>query len=371
MTRPKISIIIPVYGVEKYLRQCLDSATRQTLEDIEIIIVDDGSTDSCPAIIDKYAAKDSRIKAIHQENAGYGASCNTGIVHANGEYIAILEPDDFIAPDMYKKLHLRAQKTAADIVRCEFVRIGESGRNPEEHHYCGIPDKPDFTLEEAPSLLTCPPSVWAAIYRREFLKRSGIRMREAKGAGQVDINFTMETYFASRTISLVHEPLYYYRINEGSSVKKGDNPTLEALRWQETDLSLCRYPERQQRLKSYLWKAKITMFKWVLLDRVDKKYRPELLAAWQPLFRKMNPKAIPLTPPFNKLDYKILTHAGCGNLKALNWCLLGEQKKRIFSIQFNQKRLRLYMLRNWKHVFYFKRKFLKFYNFELSIGEPE
>ena len=93
---PKVSVIIPVYNVEKYLRQCLDSVINQTLKDIEIICVDDGSTDNCPNILDEYAAKDARIKIIHKKNEGYGKAMNVGISHASGEYIGIVEPDDYI-----------------------------------------------------------------------------------------------------------------------------------------------------------------------------------------------------------------------------------------------------------------------------------
>ena len=90
---PKVSVIVPIYGVEKYLRQCVDSILAQTLKDIEIILVDDGSPDGCPAIVDEYAAKDSRVIAVHQENGGYGRAVNHGIEIANGEYIGIASYD--------------------------------------------------------------------------------------------------------------------------------------------------------------------------------------------------------------------------------------------------------------------------------------
>ena len=101
MKQPKISIVIPIYNVEKYLEECLTSITKQTLKEIEIIAVDDGSTDSSGKILDSFAAKDKRIKAIHQKNTGYSAAVNLGIEKASGEYVGIVESDDLIDKAMY------------------------------------------------------------------------------------------------------------------------------------------------------------------------------------------------------------------------------------------------------------------------------
>ena len=117
---PKVSIIVPIYNVEKYLRQCLDSIVNQTLKDIEIILVDDGSTDSCPSICDEYASKDKRIIVIHKENAGLGAAYNTGLDIAKGDYIGFVESDDFIELNMYEELYERAVQTGVDLVKCNF-----------------------------------------------------------------------------------------------------------------------------------------------------------------------------------------------------------------------------------------------------------
>ena len=101
----KVSVIVPVYNVEKYLKKCIDSIIKQTLTDMEIICVDDGSTDSCPEILDEYANLDHRIKVIHKTNAGYGHAVNTGFAYAKGEYIGIVESDDYILPEMYETLY--------------------------------------------------------------------------------------------------------------------------------------------------------------------------------------------------------------------------------------------------------------------------
>ena len=110
----KVSVIIPIYKVEKYLSRCLDSVVNQTLEDIEIVLVDDGSPDSCPEICDRYAKKDSRIKVIHKKNEGLGYARNSGMLIATGEYIAFLDSDDYVSKDMYEKVYSELKRTDAD-----------------------------------------------------------------------------------------------------------------------------------------------------------------------------------------------------------------------------------------------------------------
>lgn len=124
MKQPKVSVIIPVYKVEKYLVQCLDSIVGQTLKDIEIIIVDEGDKDACRYIIDHYEQADKRVIAIHEKNGGYGASVNKGFDIAKGEYIGIVESDDFIAPEMYEEMYNYAKKLDADVVKPITMNIG-------------------------------------------------------------------------------------------------------------------------------------------------------------------------------------------------------------------------------------------------------
>ena len=116
----KISVITPVYNVERYLRECLDSLVRQSMQDVEFICVNDGSKDGSLAILNEYAAKDSRFKIISQKNQGYGKAMNVGIKAASGDYIAILESDDFIGGDMLRFLYDVAVRNNADIVKSNF-----------------------------------------------------------------------------------------------------------------------------------------------------------------------------------------------------------------------------------------------------------
>ena len=116
---PKVSIIVPVYNAEKYLQECVESALCQTLSDIELILVDDGSTDSSPTLCDQYAAQDRRVKVIHKPNGRAASARNAGLRAASGEYVAFVDADDWISPDMYEKM----LQTNADVTLCDYVRF--------------------------------------------------------------------------------------------------------------------------------------------------------------------------------------------------------------------------------------------------------
>lgn len=123
---PKVSIIVPIYNVQEYLRECLDSLLSQTLQEIEIICVNDGSTDHSPEILESYATLDARVKVMHKENSGYGASMNQGIRAASGEYIGIVEPDDYVETEMYEELYRQAKEFQLDWIIYLAVRLAIS-----------------------------------------------------------------------------------------------------------------------------------------------------------------------------------------------------------------------------------------------------
>lgn len=204
----RLSIIVPIYGVEKYLRQCLDSIAGQTVRDFEVLLVDDGGKDACPAICDEYAARDARFKAIHKVNAGYGAAVNSGLDAATGDWVGIVEPDDWISPAMYELL-LGASVEGVDIVKANFTYIHPWGIRRR-----GInlqPPSVPFTAKEYPDFLTVHPSIWTCIYRTSFLRSAGIRMKEIPGAGWADNPFLYETMYRARRIAFVDKSVYFYR----------------------------------------------------------------------------------------------------------------------------------------------------------------
>ncbi len=237
---PDVSIIMPVYNVEHYLEQCLNSVLAQTLSTIEVIVVNDGSTDSSPDIMARFASHDARIRVIDKENTGYGDSLNQGIACATGEYIGIVETDDWVDQRMYARLIQAADQfdRSVDVVKAAYYRVIDSD-TPHEHnepafflhdlHYVGVP----FKLEDDATFLFHHPSIWSAIYRKAFLDDHNIRFRPIPGAGWADNPFMLEALMQAESIVYLDEPLYYYReFNEGSSSSFTD-PTLYFERWND------------------------------------------------------------------------------------------------------------------------------------------
>ena len=123
MKNPLISVVVPIYKVEEYLQRCVDSIINQTYKNLEIILVDDGSPDSCPKMCDNFAKQDKRIKVIHKINAGVSEARNTGLEYATGDYVGFIDSDDYIHPTMYEKLLNGIKKENSDICMCRFVNV--------------------------------------------------------------------------------------------------------------------------------------------------------------------------------------------------------------------------------------------------------
>lgn len=204
---------MPAYKVEKYLRQCLDSVINQTLTDIEIIPVNDGSPDSSGEIIDEYAARDSRIKPIHQENGGYGKAVNAGINVATGEFIGIVETDDFCEPTMFEELYKRAKELDVDVCKCDFNYYCGEKKGIKQHKKLKKIEKEGivFTIKEKPDIFRYHVSIWSAIYRREYLNKFNIRVEESRSASYQDMPFAALVYAKGAKITLIHKHLINYR----------------------------------------------------------------------------------------------------------------------------------------------------------------
>ena len=261
---PKVSVIIPVYGAEKYLEKCLDSVVSSVLEDIEIIIIDDGSKDRCPEIADRYADKDSRISVIHKDNEGYGRACNFGLDRASGEYIAIVEPDDYIDRNMYADLYESALSENADVVKSKYIENYDIGNSSFQQI---MPDMefsfPEgvFTLKEFPVLLKLHPSIWSCIYKREFLNSNGIRFPEVAGAGWADNMFQVQTLSLARRIIGVNNAYYCWRklfLDDSKALKDFSIPlkrSIEIRRW------LAENNVTDKRISAFLFKRELAYLK--------------------------------------------------------------------------------------------------------------
>ena len=238
---PKVSIVMPTYNVEKYFRQCIESVINQTLTDIEIIPVDDGSPDNCGAIMDEYAAKDSRIKPIHQANGGYGKAVNAGINAATGEYIGIVETDDWCEPDMFERLYTQAKKLDVDVCKCDYKYYFGGDKFKECKAIRGIAKEGEvFTLKQNPKIMKHHVSIWSAIYRRSYLNNNNIRVEESRSASYQDMPFASLVYAKGARITLIHDHLINYRAEEGM-----DSSTIR------TDGRLKMMPIMCQKAKEY------------------------------------------------------------------------------------------------------------------------
>lgn len=221
-SRVKVSVLVPIYNVEVFLPECLDSLINQTLEDIEIICINDGSKDNSLKIIKEYAKKDKRIKIIDKKNSGYGDSMNQGLKKATGEYIGIVESDDFIDLDAFEKLYTVAKKNDADVVKSNFYEYyGENKRDK------GVSNM--FPREEIGRIIDPrenhqifyqPPCIWAAIYRREFLEKNKIGFLPTPGASYQDTGFNFKVWASTRRAYFMKRAFLHYRQdNSNSSVK--------------------------------------------------------------------------------------------------------------------------------------------------------
>lgn len=218
----KVSVVIPVYNVEQYLRECLDSVIGQTLEGLEIICVDDGSTDSCPAILAEYAARDPRIKVIRKANGGYGQAMNVGMDAAAGEYIGIVESDDMIRADMYEALYSQAVRHELDFVRADYKLYWGSYDYVELFHRDILDGYYNRVLTDGDrdAFWWFPTANWTGIYRRDFLRENGIRHRETPGASYQDTGFFLQLMGLARRAMWVDRAFYLYRQdNPGASIR--------------------------------------------------------------------------------------------------------------------------------------------------------
>ena len=211
----KVSIIVPIYNASKYLDECMESILSQTLTDIEVICINDGSTDDSERILDKYEKIDSRIKVIDKKNSGYGDSVNQGIDMAKGKYIGIVEPDDYISLEMYEKLLEVAERFDLDIAKGNFAGFtGDDGYRKYEPQRVvaenGLYEK-IFRPRDYKEIFRGGIINPAGIYKKTFLDRHSIRHNITPGASYQDVGFWFQAMWYARKMYLINEIVYYYR----------------------------------------------------------------------------------------------------------------------------------------------------------------
>jgi len=264
--QPAISVIIPIYSVEKYLPQCLESVLAQTLQEIEIILVNDGSKDRSLDIINEYAKKDDRIKVIDKPNEGYGKTVNRGIEAATGEYIGIVESDDWIEPDMYETLYSIAQSHNVEVVKANYVAFEEkTGKDLSGAKMPNRDLEQVINPRQNPGIFFMHPCIWSAIYRRDFLSRYGIQFLETPGASFQDTSFNFKVWAMAQRVYLTMKPLVHYRKHPDQSIQGTGKVFCICDEYEEIERYMNSYPvlfkklERifiRQKYRAYLWNFK-------------------------------------------------------------------------------------------------------------------
>lgn len=281
----KISVVIPVYNVENYLEQCVDSVLAQTLEDIEVILVNDGSTDKSPLICDDYAKKDSRVRVIHKQNEGLGKAYNTGILAATGEYIGLVESDDFISPTMYEDLYRIAQRQKVDLVKSSWFLYYSGDNSRYKDLWLSNYNSYEVLAGEALAyLITIQASVWSAIYKRDYILKNNVFFLETPGASYQDVSFTYKAIACANGIAVTPDAYVYYRQdNMNSSIKSKDKVCDIFVEYEEVE----RFFNANPKLKEFFYKNKLVRqyndYCWNF-SRISAEYKGEFLQTFRTQF---------------------------------------------------------------------------------------
>ncbi|MBQ8751381.1 MAG: glycosyltransferase [Alphaproteobacteria bacterium] len=232
--KPKISVIIPIYNGEQYLTKCLESVINQTLKDIEIICINDGSTDNSLSVLQEYASKDDRIIIINKENEGQGIARNKGIEIAKGEYIGFVDPDDWIDINMYEKMYSQAILLSSEIVVCNLIKYQEYNNKLTKFHFhskaknsrqlINMDIETEKNIEKNiynKTLLISPCYSWNRIYKRTLLVNNNIYFSKLKC--YEDCIFILKSNLFAKNISFIKNEFYYYRLRDTSTLRAYNN----------------------------------------------------------------------------------------------------------------------------------------------------
>lgn len=300
--KPKVSIIVPIYNVEKYLRECIDSIVNQTLKEIQIILVDDGSPDGCPAICDEYAAKDNRIKVIHKQNGGYGSAINRGLLEASGEYVGIIESDDYADLRMYELMYNKIIEKEAEVVVCDFFYLDDSENKVMRRYIYDknvyFDENNCFNIHTSPSIINKKAFPWNKLYKKEFLVKNKIRMKEDRGSYE-DQPWNAEVLSKAKIITYTNIPLLFYRLDSNaSSTNTGNRSMIKFIkRKAQAREILINNGVFTSYVKEYFY---LTIYYGCLYfyKRIEKEFKKEYFYEMKELFKLSR---------FDKVDFKYFT----------------------------------------------------------------
>lgn len=229
---PKVSVIVPIYNVEQFLDRCVQSLLKQTLKEIEIILVDDESPDNCPQMCDEYARHDERIKVVHKKNSGLGMACNSGMEIATGEYIAFCDSDDYVDAHMYERMYQASVEHQAEVIFTGINFVNSHGnvkllsKEPKEqllsdknsiHSYLldMIASKPSDTIDRKVQM-----SAKIVLYQRQLIEKYHLRFESERQFISEDLIWNIDVLSHATRVYLIPEAFYFYCFNISSLTQK-------------------------------------------------------------------------------------------------------------------------------------------------------
>lgn len=252
-----LSIIVPVYRVEKFLPKCIESILEQTYSDFELILVDDGSPDKCPEICDAYASQDERVIVIHQKNAGVSSARNAGLEKARGEYIGFIDPDDWVAPEMYEDMLNEMKISQTDLVICGYDYYDVDYNLDEKRRYNIRTTEKVSQKEIMYRFSDMPPSIRHGVVNKLFITEllHGQRFKEGLHSSE-DVYFLNEYVQKIQNAVIIHQPYYKNLVRQGSATHGG--LSIESLadsfeaHYQMYQDAVLKYPELKNHSQAFL-----------------------------------------------------------------------------------------------------------------------
>lgn len=273
-----VSILVPCFNSETFITQCIQSILDQTLDNIEIICINDGSTDRTLEILQNFKKKDERIVILNKKNTGYGDSMNRGLELARGEYIGIVEADDFVPKHKFSILYEIAHQFGLDICKAGYLEYHREKAYPVV--FDQLPNNKLLDQREKITLLNITPSIWSSIYRRSFLVENNIGFLTTPGASYQDTSFVMKAIMCSNKILLIPCGLHYYRTdNKFSSINQRDKVFFICREWKEIYNFMTSHNSLANKFMNGALQAKFSGYFWNF-NRINWKFKIPFLLCW-------------------------------------------------------------------------------------------
>ncbi|MDO4265796.1 MAG: glycosyltransferase [Eubacteriales bacterium] len=277
--KPKVSVIMPSLNVCAYIKESIESVKNQTLKEIEIICVDAGSTDGTLEILQEYSSEDPRIKLIISDKRSYGYQMNLGLSAATGEYIGIVETDDFVAKNMYEVLYNIMLDNSLDVVKSNYKKFYSHGSeftpypvlNDDPTHLCKYNQV--FNPIDFPGIFCIQPTTWTALYRTDFIRNNDIVYNETPGASYQDVGFSFQTLYCAQRVMVVDKYFHCYRLdNESSSSNSSAKVFCMSEEYNYIEDFLKKHPSNRSKVMPYLVRRKFSSYLWTY-GRVSAEYQ--------------------------------------------------------------------------------------------------